>query len=100
MGIGQKIIILPVRIYQIAISPFLGPRCRYYPTCSQFCIQAVSKYGVLRGLYCSLRRILKCNPFSMGGIEYVEEYESDKGFILLSSLLRNTRQLFWGGGPA
>lgn len=100
MGIGQRIIILPVRFYQIAISPFLGPRCRYYPTCSQFCIQAVSKYGVLRGLYCSLRRILKCNPFSKGGIEYVEEYESDKGFILLSSLLRNTRRLFWGGGPA
>lgn len=100
MGIWQRAVILPVRFYQIAISPFLGPRCRYYPTCSQFCIQAVSKYGALLGLYCSIRRILKCNPFSKGGIEYVEEYEKDRGFIFLSSLLSNTRRLFLGGGPA
>jgi putative membrane protein insertion efficiency factor len=100
MGIGQKVIILFVRFYQKAISPFLGPRCKFYPTCSKFCIQAVSKYGVLLGLYCTIRRILKCNPFSKGGIEYVEEYEKDRGFVLISSLMRNTRRLFLGGGPA
>ena len=100
MGIFQKSIILAVKFYQRAISPFLGPRCRYYPSCSQFCIQAVAKYGAFLGLYCSCRRILKCNPFSKGGIEYVEEYEKDKGFILLSSLLRNTQRMFLGGGPA
>lgn len=100
MGIFQKVIILAVKGYQKAISPFLGPRCRYYPSCSKFCIEAVSKYGVVLGLYCSIRRILKCNPFCKGGIEYVEEYENDKGFIVFSSLLRNTRRLFVGGGPA
>ena len=100
MGIFQRVIILAVKFYQIAISPFLGPRCRYYPSCSRFCIQAISKYGALLGLYCSIRRILKCNPFSKGGIEYVEEYEKDKGFIFFSSLLKNTQRIFLGGGSA
>lgn len=100
MNVFQKAIILAVKFYQRAISPFLGPRCRYYPSCSKFCIQAVSKYGVVLGLYCSIRRVLKCNPFSRGGIEYVEEYENDRIFIFLSSLLRHTRRMFLGGGPA
>ncbi len=100
MGIGQKTIVLLVRLYQKWISPLLGPRCKYYPTCSAFCIQAVSKYGVLPGLYCSVRRILKCNPFSKGGFDYVEEYEKDKGFLFILSLLKNTRRLFLGGESA
>lgn len=100
IGIGQQVVILLVKLYQKGISPLLGPKCRFYPTCSSFCIQAVTKYGVLLGVYCSVRRIIKCNPFNMGGIEYVEEYEKDKGFVFISSVLRNTRKLFLGGGPA
>lgn len=100
MKIPQRLIILTVKFYQKAISPLFGRRCRFYPTCSAFCIQAVAKYGVLLGLYCSIRRILKCNPFNLGGIEYVEAYKKDKGFILLSSILKKTQSNFREVGPA
>lgn len=97
-GMMQKSIIVIVKFYQVAISPLIGRRCRFYPSCSAFCIQAVEKYGVIRGLYCSIRRLLKCNPFNLGGIEYVEAYEEDKGFILISSMLNKTQRFFSGGG--
>jgi len=98
MGIMQKSIIVTVKFYRVAISPLIGRRCRFYPSCSVFCIQAVEKYGAIRGLYCSIRRLFKCNPFNLGGIEYPEAYEEDKGFIIISSLLNKTQRFFSGGG--
>ena len=65
----RKIIIFLIKFYQKAISPFLGRRCRFYPTCSEYTKQAVEKYGALKGLYLGLIRILKCHPFHKGGYD-------------------------------
>ena len=56
--------ILLIKIYQIILSPFLGKNCRFNPTCSVYTTQAISKYGVIKGSYLSLRRLMKCHPFS------------------------------------
>ena len=65
----RKIVIFLIKFYQKAISPFLGRRCRFYPTCSEYTKQAVEKYGALKGLYLGLIRILKCHPFHKGGYD-------------------------------
>ena len=61
-----------IKMYQKYISPLLGKNCKYYPTCSQYAFEAIDKYGVLKGLYLSGIRILKCNPFSYGGYDPVK----------------------------
>ncbi|MEE0452391.1 MAG: membrane protein insertion efficiency factor YidD [Peptacetobacter sp.] len=58
-----------VRFYQKYISPLKGPTCRFYPTCSQYSIEAFKKYGFLKGLYLTIRRVLKCHPFHPGGYD-------------------------------
>ncbi|EDP74233.1 membrane protein insertion efficiency factor YidD [Hydrogenivirga sp. 128-5-R1-1] len=65
----KKVIILLIKLYQKAFSPILGNSCRYYPSCSNYSIQAIEKYGVLKGSLKSVWRILRCNPFSKGGID-------------------------------
>ena len=60
-------IISLIRGYQLLISPWLGQNCRYTPTCSQYFIEAVKKYGILKGSYRGVLRILRCHPFSRGG---------------------------------
>ena len=64
------LLILLVRFYQAAISPMLGPNCRFRPTCSEYFILAVKKYGPLRGSLKGAWRILRCNPFSKGGTDW------------------------------
>ena len=56
-----------IKAYQYLISPLLGPSCRFHPTCSHYAIEAISEYGVLKGGYLSLRRIIKCHPLHEGG---------------------------------
>jgi putative membrane protein insertion efficiency factor len=63
------LVILPIRAYQLCLSPFLGRNCRFYPSCSQYFILAVKKYGVLSGSVRGLWRILKCHPFHPGGYD-------------------------------
>ena len=58
-------------MYKKIISPLLPPSCRFYPTCSQYAIEALYKYGFLKGSSLSLKRILKCNPFHEGGFDPV-----------------------------
>lgn len=58
-----------VRFYQLAISPLFGPCCRFTPTCSQYCVLALKKYGILLGLLKTAWRILRCNPFCKGGYD-------------------------------
>ncbi|CAH2215341.1 membrane protein insertion efficiency factor YidD [Tepidibacter aestuarii] len=63
---------LIIRFYQKFISPIKGKTCRFYPTCSQYAIDALEKYGFLKGSYLSIKRILKCHPFHEGGYDPVE----------------------------
>jgi hypothetical protein len=60
-----------IRAYQLTLSPLLGNRCRYYPTCSAYAREAIDKYGFLRGTSLGIRRLLKCHPFHAGGIDPV-----------------------------
>ncbi|MGD2170027.1 MAG: membrane protein insertion efficiency factor YidD [Chlamydiota bacterium] len=64
-----KVILFILRMYQKFLSPLLGQRCRFYPSCSNYAMQAFSKYGIIKGFYLSLKRILKCNPFHKGGYD-------------------------------
>jgi putative membrane protein insertion efficiency factor len=67
----SKILIAFVRVYQYTISPLLGPRCRYYPSCSSYAVEALREHGAVRGLGLALWRLLRCNPFSNGGYDPV-----------------------------
>ena len=60
-----------VRFYRAAISPLRPPCCRFYPTCSQYALEALEKYGALKGGWLSVRRVLRCNPFHKGGYDPV-----------------------------
>ena len=60
-----------IHFYQSHISPALGPHCRYVPTCSQYAVEAIEKYGALKGGFLALRRILRCHPFHPGGYDPV-----------------------------
>ena len=71
-GVPRAIVLAPVRLYRWLVSPMLAPRCRYYPSCSEYAIGAVREYGVLRGFVLAAWRVLRCNPFSGGGVDHVE----------------------------
>jgi putative membrane protein insertion efficiency factor len=68
----KAIVLAPLRFYRRFISPGLPPRCRYHPSCSAYAVQAVERYGILRGLVLAGWRLLRCNPFSHGGYDPVE----------------------------
>jgi len=61
---ASKLLILLIKFYQGAISPWIMGACRYTPTCSQYSIEAITKYGFFKGAYLSFRRFLSCNPFN------------------------------------
>lgn len=65
----KKIMMLLIKIYQRVISPLLPARCRFYPTCSVYFIQALEKYGFFKGTYLGTKRVLKCHPFNPGGYD-------------------------------
>jgi putative membrane protein insertion efficiency factor len=67
----RKIFLIPVFIYQKAISPLLPASCRYVPTCSQYAVEAVMKHGIFRGGWLALRRILRCHPWGGSGYDPV-----------------------------
>ena len=67
----KKIIIFSIKFYQKYISPMKSTKCPYYPTCSNYGLEAVEKYGVLKGSLLTIWRILRCNPFSKGGYDPV-----------------------------
>jgi hypothetical protein len=68
---AAKITLLIIRGYQLSISPLLGPRCRFYPSCSQYAVNAITAHGFFTGSYLALRRLLKCHPGHAGGIDEV-----------------------------
>jgi hypothetical protein len=67
----KKFFILLIKFYQVFISPVLPGSCRFAPTCSEYSKEAINKYGVLKGLLLTLKRILKCHPFHPGGYDPV-----------------------------
>ena len=69
----RRLTTAPVRLYQRVISPALPARCKYYPSCSEYAIQAVRSYGILRGVVLAAWRLLRCNPWSHGGVDFVED---------------------------
>ncbi|MCM3692015.1 membrane protein insertion efficiency factor YidD [Neobacillus niacini] len=69
----KKVFISIIRFYQVAISPIKPPSCRFYPTCSHYGLEAVQRFGALKGGWLTLKRILKCHPFHPGGIDPVPE---------------------------
>lgn len=64
---------LLIRAYQLAVSPLLGRRCRFLPSCSQYAYEAIGRFGVLKGSWLGLRRLLKCHPLHAGGVDPVPE---------------------------
>jgi putative membrane protein insertion efficiency factor len=65
--------VAPIRLYQRVFSPALGQRCKYYPSCSEYSAQAIRRFGILRGLVLAAWRLLRCNPWSRGGFDPVED---------------------------
>ncbi|MEX1376464.1 MAG: membrane protein insertion efficiency factor YidD [Eubacteriales bacterium] len=67
----KTILLTLIKFYRRAISPLFPPRCRFYPTCSSYALEAIQKHGALKGSYLSIKRILKCHPFHPGGYDPV-----------------------------
>jgi uncharacterized protein len=69
----RAIVTAPIRLYQLAISPVLPARCKYHPSCSAYAVEAVRTYGILRGVVLAAWRLLRCNPWSHGGVDFVQD---------------------------
>ena len=73
VGLLNKIAIRLLRLYQLVISPLIGPSCRFYPSCSQYSIQAFENHGLVKALYLSIKRLSKCHPRNPGGIDEIDK---------------------------
>jgi putative membrane protein insertion efficiency factor len=69
----RQIAALPVHAYRVVVSPLIGPRCKYHPTCSRYALDAIQEVGVVRGLILAAWRLLRCNPWSHGGVDHIHE---------------------------
>jgi putative membrane protein insertion efficiency factor len=69
----RTLLVAPIRVYQRLFSPLFGTRCKYYPSCSEYAAQAIERFGILRGLVLAGWRLLRCNPWSHGGFDPVED---------------------------
>jgi uncharacterized protein len=68
----KKLLIVLIRLYKYCLSPFFPLSCRYTPSCSQYSVDAINKYGALKGVYLTLKRIARCHPFHPGGYDPVK----------------------------
>ena len=75
----SALLIAPIRLYQRLISPAIAPRCRYYPTCSNYAVQAIRELGPIRGTILAGWRVLRCNPWSHGGIDELSDRKLFRG---------------------
>ena len=66
-----------IKFYKIFLSPFLGANCRYIPTCSDYAIQAIEQKGIIKGIYISFKRVLRCHPFGSSGYDPVSNKRRD-----------------------
>jgi putative membrane protein insertion efficiency factor len=69
----QRLLIALIRLYQYLLSPWIGHHCRFFPTCSNYAVDAIERFGAMRGAYLTIRRLLKCHPWHPGGIDPVPE---------------------------
>lgn len=67
----KRAVLFLIRVYQVCLSPLLGPSCRYWPTCSQYTYEAVEKHGWLRGSWMGIKRVSRCHPLARGGYDPV-----------------------------
>ena len=74
----KKILLKLVRFYQVAISPMKPPSCRFYPTCSQYGLEAIERFGAIKGTWLTIKRISKCHPLHSGGFDPVPEKQDKK----------------------
>jgi putative membrane protein insertion efficiency factor len=72
MSVARRIVLAPILLWAKVISPALPPRCKYHPSCSNYAIEAIGRYGILRGLVLATWRVLRCNPWSHGGVDPVD----------------------------
>lgn len=73
----ERLLIALLRFYKRWLSPLLGPRCRFHPTCSEYAMQAIARFGALRGSWLAVRRILRCHPLHPGGHDPVPPPRTD-----------------------
>ena len=73
MRVVREVLLGPLHLYRRVISPALPARCRYYPSCSQYALEAVRSYGVIRGGVLAAWRVIRCNPLSRGGFDHVHD---------------------------
>lgn len=69
----REAFLLPLHLYRRVISPLLPQRCRYYPSCSAYAVDAVREFGVIRGSVLAAWRVMRCNPFSRGGVDHAHD---------------------------
>lgn len=74
----RQVIIFPLRAYQVLISPLLGQHCRFYPSCSHYAIEAIEKRGIFTGICLATWRLLRCQPFSQGGVDPVPCHKKEE----------------------
>ena len=67
----KTLLVAAIRAYQLFVSPLLGPRCRFYPSCSAYGLEAVRTHGAMRGTWLAGRRLLRCHPWNPGGVDFV-----------------------------
>jgi uncharacterized protein len=73
MATLRTIAVAPIKLYHTLFSPAFGQRCKYYPSCSEYAVQSIQRFGILRGLVLAGWRLLRCNPWSRGGFDPVED---------------------------
>ena len=80
-----------IRGYQLVLSPLLGPRCRFYPSCSAYAVQALGTHGAVKGTWLAGRRLLHCHPWNPGGVDHVPPAGQFSWFSSTSSTAQTTR---------
>jgi uncharacterized protein len=72
----KRVLIALIGAYRLLLSPLLGPRCRFYPTCSAYAVEAIDTHGAMRGTWLAIKRILRCGPWHPGGVDPVPPMRS------------------------
>ncbi|MEG0614412.1 MAG: membrane protein insertion efficiency factor YidD [Oscillospiraceae bacterium] len=89
----KEIFLLPIKFYRKFISPLHKPCCKYYPTCSTYALRSVEKFGIIKGGWLAIKRVFRCNPWSLGGIDHVpDEYHYFEKWRTVWEFWRNQKR--------